>query len=73
MTVLEFIKKFAVKNGILPTYREISEGTGLKSLSSVAYQMQKLELSRDIERIGCRYKVRGLEYVNRPCHEPDKE
>ena len=49
--------------GMLPTLREIGDGVGLKSSSSLFYYMEKLEDKGEIERIGKRYRVRGLKYV----------
>ena len=47
---------------MLPTYREIGEGVGLKSMSSLFYYFEILVLEGEIERIGKRYRVKGLRY-----------
>ena len=62
----KFICNFAVKNGYLPTIREIRDGMGYKSTSTIWTRFQRLELLGLIERVhidGVRYKVKGLRYV----------
>lgn len=59
--ILEYIKEYACREGILPTYREIAKGVGLKSPSSVYTYM--LKLSDEIEIVGTRYRVKGIKYV----------
>ena len=62
--ILEFIKEYGCEHGYLPTYREIGEGVGLKSTSSVAYYMLKLSDDGKIDMVGkTRYRVRGMRYV----------
>jgi len=61
--ILEFIKEYACKNGMLPTYREIGEGVGLKSTSSVAYYMLKLSDEGKVDMKGRGYRVWGIRYV----------
>lgn len=62
--VLTFIKEYACTHGYLPTYREIGEGVGLKSTSSVNYYMLQLANEGKIDLVGrTRYRVRGLRYV----------
>lgn len=42
--VLEFIREFKVEHkGISPTIRQIMEGVGIKSTSTVAYHLTELE------------------------------
>ena len=61
--VYDFIVDFALANGYLPTYREIGEGVGLKSTSSIAYYMTKLTVGGRIETVtDKRYRVKGLRY-----------
>ena len=61
--ILEYIYEYACHGGMLPTLREIGDGVGLKSSSNLFYYMEKLEDKGEIERIGKRYRVRGLKYV----------
>lgn len=61
--IYDFIVDFGLKNGYLPTYREIGEGVGLKSTSSIAYYMVILSDKGRIEQItDKRYRVKGLRY-----------
>lgn len=62
--ILNYIKEYACREGVLPTYREICEGIGLKSTSSVAYYMNKLVIDREIDPVEglSRYRVRGIRY-----------
>jgi len=60
--ILEYIKEYALKTGLLPTYREIGAGVGLKSSSSLFYYFGELIRDGEIERYGKRYRVRGLKY-----------
>lgn len=41
--ILEYIKKELAKNGVVPTIREIGEAVGLRSTSSVQYNLNALE------------------------------
>lgn len=61
--VLEFIKEYACNYGIMPTYREIADGVGLSSVSSVGYYMMQLAGEGKIDIKGKRYRVRGIRYV----------
>ena len=40
-TVLNYIENYNVEHDFSPTYREIMEGLGLKSVSSVAEHIEK--------------------------------
>ena len=40
--ILNFINIFFEKNGFAPSVREICEGVGLKSTSTVQYHLEKL-------------------------------
>ena len=66
LQILTFIKSFAIKNGYLPTMREIGDGVHLASPSTVYTHFLKLEEAGYIERIDgkTRYRVKGLRYVN---------
>lgn len=57
-----FILEYGLREGMLPTIREIGEGIGLLSTSSVESHMRKLEADGLIERVGKRYRVKGLKY-----------
>lgn len=48
--ILEFIKTYTKDYGYAPTVREIGEGVGLKSPSSVVKHLNKLEISGCIRR-----------------------
>lgn len=60
--ILKFIKEYACREGILPTYREIGEGVGLSSVASVFCHMARLAGEGEIEWVGKRYRVKGLRY-----------
>ena len=40
---MDFWKDYARRNGYAPSYREVALGVGLKSVSSIAYQVRQLE------------------------------
>ena len=66
--VLNFIKKYMKENGVTPTIREIGTGIGMRSTSSVHGHFMKLVALGYIEQVcdkGDRYKVKGMEYVER--------
>jgi repressor LexA len=63
--ILEYIIGYGLKNGILPTFREIMAGVGLKSTSSIQIYMERLSARGEIEISDRRYRVRRLEYVKR--------
>lgn len=48
--VLNFIRAYTRRHGYPPSMREIGDGVGLSSLSSVAYQLDRLELEGKITR-----------------------
>ena len=61
--ILEFIKRFMLENGFTPTMREICEGVGMSSTSSVFMHFERLvELGYIIKR-DKRYTLRGMKYV----------
>lgn len=53
--VLVFIKNYMKEHGYAPSYREIGDGTNLKSSSSVHYYIQQLmyegRLETDLDRV----------------------
>ena len=64
--VLDFIKSYMEKNGVVPTIREIGEGVNLYSTTTVYKHMQNLVRHGEIvwlKEKSCRYKVRGMSYV----------
>ena len=66
--VLNFIKKYMKENGVTPTMREIGSGIGMRSSSSVHGHFMNLVALGYIEQVrdkGDRYKVKGMEYVER--------
>ena len=60
--VLDFIKGYAVREGMLPTMREIGVGVKLASINTVHLHIYNLEKEGLIEFRGKRYRVRGLRY-----------
>jgi repressor LexA len=47
--VLEFIQTYFKANSLTPTVREIAEGTGLRSTSTVHYHLEGLAIAGLIE------------------------
>lgn len=63
--ILRYIKDFMIAHGTTPSIREIGEGVGLYSTSTVHAHFQRLVDCGYIEQIGdksYRYKVKGMEY-----------
>lgn len=64
--ILECIKRYMKEHGTTPTIREIGEGVGLYSTSSVHIHFQKLVMSGYITPAAdksYRYTVKGMRYV----------
>lgn len=66
--ILEFIIAYIQKHGYSPSYREIGDGVGLKSLSSVNVHVQKMletgMLETDAEWSSARaLRVPGYKFV----------
>ena len=69
--VLDYIKKYMIENGVTPTIREICDGVGLKSPSSVHLYFERLVNKGEIilhktnskRYRATRYCVRGIKYV----------
>lgn len=61
--VLNYIKSFMVKNGYTPTIRQIADGIGLRSASTVQVYFDRLVCSGEIKQHGKNYSVRGMRYV----------
>lgn len=60
--ILEYIKDYGVKNGCLPTVREIAKDLNITQ-SMTFYHFKILEDRGKIIRHGQRYSVKGLKYV----------
>ena len=63
---LDFIKNYMKANGTTPTIREVGEGLGLYSTSSVHSHFKRLMMHGDLLPIkdkSFRYKVKGMRYV----------
>ena len=63
--IFNFIRKFALEKNKFPTVREIADGLGYRSTSTIAYHMNILQEVGLIEREqGCvSYTVKGLKIV----------
>lgn len=64
--IYDFIKSFVLKNNLVPSFREIADGTNLKSLSTVHHHMKTLIKAGLIIPYGdksIRYSVKGLKVV----------
>ena len=58
--ILLFVNRFSDVNGYSPSYREIAEAVGLKSVSTVAYYVRQLESDgRLVQRRGQRCRSVG--------------
>lgn len=62
--ILEFIKKFMMEHQYPPTVREIGDGVGMKSTSTVYVHIEKLIKEGRIEMDGSArtIRVKGIEY-----------
>ena len=60
--IFDFLVEYITKNGYAPTVREIGDGVGLKSTSSVYNHLQILELLGKI-KMGNRYKPRAIQLI----------
>ena len=64
--ILDFIKDYMVKNGTVPSIREIGEGVCLYSTTSIYKHMQNLVRLGEIIPVktkSYRYIVKGMRYV----------
>jgi repressor LexA len=59
--VLSFIRAYLLRHGYPPTQRQIAEGVGLSSVSSVHYQLGRLEAGSALRRR--QRSVRGLRLI----------
>ena len=50
LQILDFIKAYAERHGVSPSYREIGNAVGLKSSSTVKYQVEQLQEKRCLVR-----------------------
>ena len=48
--ILDFIQAYAERHGVSPSFREIGDAVGLKSISAVKYQVEQLEEKRCLAR-----------------------
>ena len=48
--ILDFIEAYAERHGVSPSYREIGDAVGLKSSSTVKYQVEQLQEKRYLAR-----------------------
>jgi repressor LexA len=65
-TVLEMIVRYVDENGYTPSMQDIADECGFKSLGSVSYQLQQLELAGAIRRD--LKKARGIELLGSATH-----
>ena len=64
--ILLFVNRFNDKNGYSPSYREIADAVGLKSVSTVAHYVKQLEKDgRLVQRSG--QKCRSVGTARRIC------
>lgn len=63
--IYRYIKDFAIEHGYLPSIREIGNGVGLKSTSSVVRYMEDMQHKGYVNREwgSTRYSVKGLRYI----------
>lgn len=64
--ILLFVSRFNDANGYLPSYREIAEAVGLKSVSTVAYYIKQLEKDGQLVQRGGP-KCRSVGTARRVC------
>lgn len=69
--VLVFIKNYMMEKGYAPSIREIGNGLGLKSTSSVHHHFDLLVQKGEIIQNGKRYTVKGMKYVDGESHAED--
>lgn len=66
LEILSFIKNYMLKNGTTPTIRDIGDGVGLYSTSSVYKHFQRLVSYGYIYPVSdktFRYSVKGMRYI----------
>ena len=67
--VFEWIRKYMLENGFCPSYKEICEGVGLKTKSTLFRYMKELEDLGLLVRKGGKYsgspayRLAGMKYV----------
>lgn len=64
--IMTFIIEFICEHGYSPSYVEIMEGTGIKSKSTVSYQLLRLRDNGEINFIDCEPRtisVTGFKFV----------
>jgi repressor LexA len=50
LQILDFIEAYGERHGVSPSYREIGDAVGLKSISTVHYQVEQLQEKRRLSR-----------------------
>jgi SOS-response transcriptional repressor LexA len=69
--VVSFIRRHLIRHGYPPTQRQIAKGIGLSSVSSVQYQLARLEaqgvLNRDVRAVRGLRLVEGAPSIGRLC------
>ncbi|MFD4509813.1 MarR family transcriptional regulator [Streptomyces sp. NPDC058457] len=60
LQILNFLRKVSAEQGFPPTIREIAKAVGLRSGSSVSYQLDRLEARGLIDRANGRFRGRVL-------------
>ena len=64
--IILFVNRFSDLNGYSPSYREIAEAVGLKSVSTVAHYVKQLQQEGRIVQRG-RQKCRSMGTARRVC------
>lgn len=71
--ILQFIEECAQRQGFPPTFREIAEGVGLSSASSVAFQMSALERKGYLRRAPGRSRAVEVRPPGSSALRPERE
>lgn len=68
LRVLNFVKQYQADHGLSPAYKDIAEGVGLASSSTVAHHLEQLEAMGKITRarINGRVVSRQIEVIEEP-------
>ena len=61
--LMDYLEEFKVKNGYLPSIREMASEIGIKSTSTIDYYLKVLEKRNLIKRNSVKNKVRAIEIV----------
>ncbi|MFK0106432.1 MarR family transcriptional regulator [Streptomyces sp. NPDC091217] len=60
LQILNYLRKVSAEQGFPPTTREIADAVGLRSPSSVSYQLDRLEKLGLVDRVNGRFRGRVL-------------